>query len=97
MIDMLTLNDTSLETFSFGDTEEDQYYILLNTSKNPDGINMAKLAMADPRKFDAVLNELGCVLMLSGTEIKELINRGDVRKDALHKSLFELAKQEGVI
>lgn len=94
---MLTLNDTSLETFSFGDTEEDQYYILINLSKNPNGINMAKLAMADPRRFDAVLNEMGYVLMLSGTEINELINRGEVKKDSLHESLFELAKQEGVI
>ncbi|MFV1884037.1 MAG: hypothetical protein ACMZ7B_06095 [Balneola sp.] len=94
---MLTLNDTALETFSFGDTEDDQYYILLNISKNPDGINLTKLAMADPSRFDAILNEMGCLLMLSGMEINELQSRGEVNRDTLHKSLFELAKQEGVI
>ena len=94
---MLTLNDTSLETFSFGNKDEDQYFILLNTSKNPDGIDMTKLSMADPRRFDAVLNEMGCLLMLSGTEVNELLARGDVHKENLHESLFELAKREGVI
>ncbi len=94
---MLTLNDTSLETFRFGDSEEDQYYILINISKNPEGVNLGKLAMADPRRFDAVLNEMGCLLMLSGTEIRELSNRGDVQKEQLHESLFKLARQQGLL
>ncbi len=94
---MLTLNDTSLETFNFGDEDEDLFYILLNIAKNPDGIDMAKLSMADPRRFDSVLNEMGCLLMLSGAEINELLDRGAVNKETLHESLFELAKQEGII
>ncbi|MBO6523056.1 MAG: hypothetical protein JJ971_04460 [Balneolaceae bacterium] len=94
---MLTLNDTSLETFSFGDKDEDLFYILINLSKNPDGIDLAKLSVADPRRFDAVLNEMGCLLMLSGQEVNELVNRGDADKQNLHKSLFELAKQEGIL
>ncbi|MEQ9309083.1 MAG: hypothetical protein RLN90_06475 [Balneolaceae bacterium] len=94
---MLTLNDTSLETFSFGAEDEDKYFILINLKQNPDGIDIQKLASADPRTFDAVLNSMGCVLMLTGLEIAELTKRGDVDPQNLHQSLFGLAKQEGVI
>lgn len=94
---MLTLEQTNLERFNFGETIEDEFYILINTLKNPEGINISKLAMADPRMFDSILNEMGCILMLSGTEISELITRGDVDPDSLHNSLYNLVKREGII
>lgn len=94
---MLTLNNTSLETFSFGDSEEDKYYILINLQQNPDGVDIKKLASADPRAFDAVLSQMGCLLMLTGTEINELVNRDDIDSENLHQSLFTLAKREGII
>lgn len=94
---MLTLDQTNLETFNFGETEEDKFYVLVNTVKNPEGINVAKLAMADPRMFDSILSDMGCILMLSGVEINELVARGALKEDALHESLYQLAKQEGVI
>tara|TARA_R110000868_G_scaffold408293_7_gene691098 strand:+ start:55897 stop:56184 length:288 start_codon:yes stop_codon:yes gene_type:complete len=94
---MLTLNDTSLETFSFGNSEDDKYYILINIQQNPDGINIQKLASADPRVFDSVLNEMGCILMLTGFELTELRNRREIDLNNLHESLFQLAKQEGII
>ncbi len=94
---MRTVNDTSLETFQFGEKAEDKYYLLIDLIKNENGIDLAKLTNADPRMFDTVLNEMGCVLMLSGDEMVELIRRGDVAKDDMHGSLFALAQREGLL
>lgn len=94
---MLTLNDTALETFTFGNEQADKYYILINLKQNPNGIDIQKLASADPLAFDSVLSGMGCLLMLTGIEISELIKRGDVNKQNIHESLFELAKKEGII
>lgn len=94
---MRTLNDTSLETFQFGTRPEDKYYLLIDLLRNTDGIDLAKLSNADPRMFDAVLSEMGCVLMLSGDEIQELANRGEIDPNKLHESLFELTRREGLI
>lgn len=94
---MLLLNDTELETFSFGEEDEDKYYILVNLKQNPDGINVQSLANADPRSFDQVLTQMGSLLMLTRIEINELIERGLVDANNLHESLFNLAKKEGII
>ena len=94
---MLQKDDTKLEIFGFGDEDEDSFYCLVNISKNPDGIDLEKLSNADPRKFDEVLNEMGCILLLRGDEIEELINRGDISDADLHQSLYDLAAEEGII
>lgn len=96
---MLQKDDTKLEIFGFGDNDndEDNFYCLVNTTKSPGGIDLEKLSKADPRKLDEVLNEMGCILLLRGDEVEELINRGDITDANLHKSLYELAVQEGVI
>lgn len=94
---MLNLDQTELQTFSFGNDPDDKYYILLNLVVNPVGIDLVKLSNADPRHFDATLKEMGCILMLSGDEINELVRRGDADRENLHESLFDLAKQEGII
>ena len=94
---MLTLENTELQSFSFGNKPEDKYYLLINTKINPVGIDLAKLSNADPRKFDAVLSDMGCMLMLSGDEMAELIRRGQVDEKDMHKTLFELAKTEGLV
>ena len=94
---MLTLEHTELQNFSFGNNPEDKYYLLINTKINPVGIDLAKLSNADPTKFDAVLTEMGCILMLSGEEMAELIRRGQVDDKNMHATLFELAKIEGMI
>lgn len=96
---MLEKDDTKLEIFGFGDEEdeEDSFYCLVNTKKSPDGIDLEKLSNADPRKFDEVLNEMGCILLLRGDEVEELIKRGDITDANLHKSLYELAVEEGII
>ena len=94
---MLTLNDTSLETFRFGNTDEDIYYILVNLKQNPNGVDIQRLASVEPRTFDAVLASMGCLFMLTGIEVTELISRREIDSNELHSSLFKLAKQEGVI
>lgn len=97
MKNMRTVSDTSLETFQFGDKPEDKYYLLIDLIKNENGIDLARLTNADPRMFDTVLNEMGCVLMLSGDEMGELIRRGDVAEGDMHASLFKLAQNEGLL
>lgn len=95
---MLKKDDTKLEIFGFGDDEaEDNFYCLVNIRKNPEGIDLEKLSMADPRNFDEELNRQGCILLLRGDEVEELVNRGDVNDTDLHKSLYELAVQEEII
>lgn len=98
---MLQKDDTKLEIFGFGDeeeeNEEDMFYCLVNTKKSPDGIDLEKLSMADPRKFDEVLNEMGCILLLRGDEVEELIERDAITGSNIHKSLYELAVEEGII
>lgn len=94
---MLTLEQTKLDVFSFGANADDTFYILINTKINPDGVDLDKLSGADPRFFDAILNAMGCVLMLNQQEVDELVSRGDLQKDDLHSSIFNLARNEGII
>jgi hypothetical protein len=94
---MLEVKDTGLEEFSFGDDPDDLFYILVNKNISPDGIDVDKLSKADPRKFDAVLSDMGCILMLNGLEVTELCMRGELDNENLHESMFELAKDEGIL
>ncbi|MFH5832118.1 hypothetical protein ACG2F4_09480 [Halalkalibaculum sp. DA3122] len=94
---MLKKDDTKLEIFGFGETEADKFYALVNLNKSPDGIDLEELSLADPRKFDEELNRMGCILLLKGEEVEELINRGDIEDADLHKSLYELAVEEEII
>lgn len=94
---MLEKDDTKLEIFGFGDEADDNFYCLVNIRKNPEGINLEKLSSADPRKFDEVLNEMGCILLLRGDELEELINRGDITDSDFHASIYDLAVKEGII
>ena len=95
---MLEKEETKLEIFGFGDEEdEDNFYCLVNLKKSPDGIDLEKLSMADPRKFDEALNNMGCILLLRGDEVEELIKRGDIADSDLHQSLYDLAVEEEII
>lgn len=94
---MLDKDDTKLEIFGFGEEDDDQFYCLVNLTRSPDGIDLEKLSNADPRKFDEVLDAMGCILLLRGDEVEELIRRGDITDADLHRSLYELAVEEGII
>lgn len=94
---MLEKDDTKLEIFGFGDEDEDNFYCLVNLQKSPDGIDLKALSMADPRNFDEALNKQGCILLLRGDELEELINRGEIEDSDLHQSIYDLAVREEII
>jgi hypothetical protein len=94
---MLEKDDTELEMFGFGEAKDDIFYCLVNLKKNPDGIDLEKLSNADPRKFDEVLNSMGCIFLLRGDEVEELIKREDITEANLHDGLYDLAVEENII
>ncbi len=94
---MLKPEETGLEEFAFGNEREDIFYLLINKKISPDGVDINKLRLGNPRNFDTLLAEMGCIIMLSGEEIDELVRRGELDPNALHQSLFDLAKKEGLV
>lgn len=94
---MLDKDDTKLEIFGFGDESEDTFYCLVDLTTSPDGIDLEQLRLADPRNFDEELDKMGCIVMITGNEMEELIERGDINDSNLHKSLYELAVDQGLI
>ena len=94
---MLQKNDTKLEMFGFGEADDDIFYCLVNLTKSPDGIDLEKLSQADPRKFDEVLNSMGCILLLRGDEVEELIEREEITEANMHQALYDLAVEQDII
>lgn len=94
---MLSKDDTKLEIFGFGEEDEDNFYCLVNLTKSPEGIDLKKLSMADPRNFDEALNKQGCILLLRGDEVEELIEREEITDSDLHQSIYDLAVREEII
>lgn len=94
---MLKKDETKLEIFGFGDDDTDKFYALVNLKKSPDGIDLETLSNADPRRFDEVLNSMGCILLLRGDEIEELIHRDDISEGNLHTGIYKLAVKEEII
>tara|TARA_R110002126_G_scaffold1440_4_gene8272 strand:- start:1408 stop:1692 length:285 start_codon:yes stop_codon:yes gene_type:complete len=94
---MIPINQTGIEELSFGDSKEDIFHILVNKNVSPNGIDLEKLRLADPRNFDDALNNAGCIIMLNEIEIDELSKRGELDPKNLHQSLYDLAKNEGVL
>lgn len=94
---MKALEKTKVDIIEFGDQPEDTFYCLVDLAISPNGLNVDKLKLSDPRNFDQRLMESGCLMMFSGDEIELLANRGDVSYDKLHQSLVDLAIKEGVI
>lgn len=94
---MLDKEDTKLEIFGFGEAASDKFFALVNLKKSPDGIDLKKLSLTDPRKFDEELNKMGCILLLRGDEMDELIERGEINDSDLHQSLYKLAVDGGMI
>ncbi|XWN36837.1 MAG: hypothetical protein ROO71_12850 [Balneola sp.] len=94
---MIPIEKTGIEELSFGDSKEDIFHILVNKQVSPNGIDLDKLRLADPRNFDAALSSAGCIIMLNETEIDELTRRGEIRKKDFHQSLYDLALREGLL
>lgn len=93
----LPFKKTALQVIEFGDLPEDKFYFLINLNISPNGMNIEKLRLTDPRNFDLRFRESGCLLMFTEDEIDELIRRKDVDRESIHKSLYELARLEGIV
>jgi|GEM_PF-225341 len=91
------LNQTFLQKIQFGDEPEDIYYCLIDKKISPDGLDVDKMRLTDPRNIDRQFREQGCLLMFTGDEIASLINRGELDAEKLHQSLFETAVRENII
>ena len=93
----MKLEETTLQTIKFGDQSEDHFYCLVDLNISPEGMDVEKIKLTDPRSLDLEFRESGCLMMFTGDEIRELLNRGDLAETDLHQSLFSLAEKEGVI
>ncbi len=91
------IENTLLDVIEFGDEPEDIFYCLVDANISPDGLDINKLKLSDPRNFDSAMKESGCLMMLTGDEMEELIRRGEVKRDKLHQTFLELAKKEGIL
>lgn len=97
MSEQVKLKQTFLQKIEFGEEPEDIYYCLMDKKISPDGLNVDKMRLTDPRNIDRQFREQGCLLMFTGDEIASLINRGELNGDDLHKSLFNTAVRENII
>lgn len=93
----MKLEHTSLQKIEFGDDPSDTFHCLIDLRISPDGLNIEKMRLTDPRNIDQQFRKAGCILMLTGNEVNELMNRGDLDSGKLHQSLFDLAVREGAI
>ena len=93
----LPFDRTTLQVIEFGNEPDDKFYCLINLNVSPDGMNVDKLRLTDPRNFDLQFRESGCLLMFTGDEIEELVRRKDVDRNSMHESLYRLARKEGIL
>jgi len=56
-----------------------------------------KMRLSDPRNIDLQFRENGCLLMLNGEEVEEILRRGDASRENLHESIYQLATEEGIV
>jgi len=93
----MKIDQTTLQVFEFGDTPEDTFYCLVDLRVSPNGMDVEKMRLSDPRNIDLQFRENGCLLMLNGEELEEIIRRGDADRDNLHESIYQLASEEGIV
>lgn len=93
----MKFNQTRLQKISFGDAPSDNYYCLIDKRISPDGMDVTKLKLSDPRNIDQEFKNSGCLLMFTGDEIESLIDRGEIERDHLHSSLYKMAVNGGMI
>ena len=94
---MIQFNDTDLQIICFGELPEDHFYCLVDKRVAGDGLDVEKMRLMNPRSFDLQLREMGCLVMLTGREVDELASRGDLEPDELHRSIYELSSDEGLL
>lgn len=93
----MKIDQTILQEIEFGTDRADVYYCLVDQKVSSAGLSVDKMRLTDPRNIDLQFRQAGCLMMMTGDEVDELIRRGDLQKSDLHQSLFELALHEGII
>lgn len=93
----MKLKNTRLQKIEFGEKPADRYYCLIDLKVSPDGLDIEKMRLTDPRNIDREFRNQGVLMMFTGEEIESLMNRGDLDRENLHESLYRLALEEGVI
>ena len=93
----MKIDQTTLQVFEFGDTPEDTFYCLVDLRVSPNGMDVEKMRLSDPRNIDLQFRENGCLLMLNGEEVEEILRRGDATREYLHESIYQLASEEGIV
>lgn len=93
----MKFKDTKLQRIDFGDEPQDQYYCLIDLRISPDGLTIEEMRLTDPRNIDREFRNQGVLMIFTGDEIESLIKRGDLDRESLHESLYNLALEEGVI
>lgn len=93
----MKIDQTVLQEIDFGPDRSDKYFCLVDKNISPGGLNIEKMRLTDPRNIDLQFREAGCLLMMTGEEVDELIHRKELNKEQLHHSLYDLAIREGVI
>jgi len=93
----MKIDQTTLQVFEFGDTPEDTFYCLVDLRVSPNGMDVEKMRLSDPRNIDLQFRENGCLLMLNGEEVEEILRRGDASRENLHESIYQLASEEGIV
>lgn len=93
----MKLKDTKLQRIDFGEEPADQYYCLVNLKVSSSGLDLTKMRLTDPRNIDREFRQQGMLMMFTGEEIESLINRGDLDRENLHESLYQLGLDQGVV
>lgn len=95
----LPFEKTRLDIIEFGEAPEDRFYCLVHREQAPEGLRPDEMRLIDPRNLDQELRAMGCLAMMTGTELEELRRRGEIRDGAehLHEDLFTVCKREGLL
>ncbi|MEX0593506.1 MAG: hypothetical protein WD115_01925 [Balneolaceae bacterium] len=95
----ISIEETRIDTIDFGEKPEDRFYCLADRRLAPDGLQPEKMRLINPRNLDQELRALGCIAMMTETELAELRRRGVVRPDMehLHEDLYTVCKKEGLL
>jgi hypothetical protein len=96
-LQLMNISQTSLQKFEFGDEPSDQFYCLIDLRVSPKGLSIEEIKLTDPRNIDKQFREKGCLMLFTGDEIEELLNRGEISREKVHRGLYDLAVREGVI
>lgn len=95
----IPFEETRIDTIEFGESPEERFYCLADRRVAPGRLQPEKMRLVNPRNMDRELRSLGCLAMMTETELDELRRRGEVRPEAehLHEDLYSVCRREGLL